>query len=51
MLGDCDVVVSELCRRAGWEIKHDMITEDEKVVVEPVPGHPSRYEFRAEKSS
>ncbi|KAI9932934.1 NAD-dependent histone deacetylase sir2 [Aspergillus wentii] len=31
LLGDCDVVVSELCRRAGWDFKHEMIPADEKV--------------------
>lgn len=31
LLGDCDVVVAELCRRAGWDLKHDMIPKDQKV--------------------
>ncbi|KAK4229447.1 NAD-dependent protein deacetylase hst1 [Podospora fimiseda] len=35
LLGDCDVVVAELCRRAGWgrELKHEMIPEGQKVEV------------------
>lgn len=45
MLGDCDVVVSELCRRAGWDLKHEMIPPDERVDVTPVEGYESRYEF------
>jgi len=31
MLGDCDVVVAELCRRAGWDLAHEMVPEDQKV--------------------
>ncbi|OJJ74770.1 hypothetical protein ASPBRDRAFT_27768 [Aspergillus brasiliensis CBS 101740] len=46
LLGDCDVVVSELCRRAGWELKHEMIPEDEKVEVLPVEGYESRHVFK-----
>ncbi|KAI5307065.1 NAD-dependent histone deacetylase sir2, partial [Ascosphaera atra] len=45
MLGNCDTVVSELCRRAGWELKHEMIPEDEKVEVTPVEGCGSRWRF------
>ncbi|KAG0337720.1 NAD-dependent histone deacetylase sir2 [Podila horticola] len=25
LLGDCDVIVAELCRMAGWELKHEKI--------------------------
>ncbi|KAK1149395.1 NAD-dependent histone deacetylase sir2 [Aspergillus melleus] len=35
LLGDCDVVVSELSRRAGWDLKHEMIPQGEKVEVTP----------------
>jgi NAD-dependent histone deacetylase SIR2 len=28
LLGSCDDVVRELCRRAGWELKHEMIPEN-----------------------
>ncbi|KAK2755927.1 NAD-dependent histone deacetylase sir2 [Arachnomyces sp. PD_36] len=45
MLGDCDVVISELCRRAGWDLKHEMIPEGEKVEVELQEGYESRYTF------
>ncbi|OCK74640.1 NAD-dependent histone deacetylase SIR2 [Lepidopterella palustris CBS 459.81] len=34
LLGDCDAVVGELCRRAGWDLKHKMLPEDQKVDVE-----------------
>jgi NAD-dependent histone deacetylase SIR2 len=27
LLGDCDSVVAELCRRTGWELKHSMVKE------------------------
>ncbi|PWY80617.1 chromatin regulatory protein sir2 [Aspergillus heteromorphus CBS 117.55] len=46
LLGDCDVVVSELCRRAGWELKHEMIPADEKVEVLPVEDYESRHVFK-----
>lgn len=50
MLGDCDVVVSELCRRAGWELKHEMIPSDEKVEVVREEGYESRYTFKVVNS-
>jgi NAD-dependent histone deacetylase SIR2 len=46
LLGDCDVVVSELCRRAGWSLEHHMIPADEKVEVTPLEGHESRHVFK-----
>ncbi|KKK14247.1 hypothetical protein AOCH_001431 [Aspergillus ochraceoroseus] len=46
LLGDCDVVVSELCRRAGWDLKHEMIPPDEKVEITPVEGYESRHVFQ-----
>jgi len=33
LLGDCDVVVAELARRAGWDFKHVMTPIDQKVDV------------------
>lgn len=45
MLGDCDVVVSELCRRAGWDLQHDMIPKGQKVQVEQAEGFESRFTF------
>lgn len=51
MLGDCDVVVAELCRRAGWELKHEMVPEGQKVDVELVDGFESRYQFTEKTDS
>lgn len=45
MLGDCDVVVAELCRRAGWNLKHEMIPDKQIVKVELQNGFPSRHVF------
>ncbi|KAK7536186.1 chromatin regulatory protein Sir2 [Phyllosticta citribraziliensis] len=36
LLGDCDVVVAELCRLAGWDLKHKMLPEGQKINVEAV---------------
>ncbi|KAF9741047.1 hypothetical protein PMIN02_009007 [Paraphaeosphaeria minitans] len=33
LLGDCDVVVAELARRAGWDLKHTMIPQEQRVEV------------------
>lgn len=38
LLGDCDHVAFELCRRAGWTLKHAMIPDGFKVKVKPVEG-------------
>lgn len=46
LLGDCDVVVSELSRRAGWDLKHEMIPQGEKVEVTTVEGYESRHVFK-----
>ncbi|KAJ5168272.1 NAD-dependent protein deacetylase h.t1.c1 [Penicillium canariense] len=46
LLGDCDVVVSELCRRVGWNLQHHMIPADEKVEIIRLEGHQSRYLFK-----
>lgn len=34
LLGDSDRVVAELCKRAGWDLKHEMISANEAVTVE-----------------
>ncbi|KAK7715531.1 NAD-dependent histone deacetylase sir2 [Botryosphaeria dothidea] len=36
LLGDCDVVVAELCRLAGWDLKHRMIPEGLRAEVKAV---------------
>jgi len=45
LLGDSDVVVSELCRRVGWDLKHSMIPEDQKVEIVQEEGYASRHTF------
>lgn len=51
MLGDCDVVVAELCKRAGWDLKHEMIPKDQKIVVKREDGFASRYSFTVQTLS
>ncbi|KAI9794687.1 MAG: NAD-dependent histone deacetylase sir2 [Piccolia ochrophora] len=48
MLGDCDVVVAELCRRAGWSLEHKMIPKDQSVQVRQEEGYESRFSFTVE---
>jgi NAD-dependent histone deacetylase SIR2 len=45
LLGDCDVVVAELCRRAGWELQHEMIPSDQKIEINSDEKLTSRYSF------
>lgn len=45
LLGDCDVVVAELCRRAGWDLRHEMVPEDQVVDVVTESGWTSRHTF------
>lgn len=33
LLGDCDVIVAELARRAGWDLSHKMIPDGQSVEV------------------
>lgn len=47
MLGNCDVVVAELCKRAGWELEHDMIPEDQVIQVRLQDGFASRHIFES----
>ncbi|PGH32196.1 NAD-dependent histone deacetylase SIR2 [[Emmonsia] crescens] len=47
LLGDCDVVVSELCRRAGWDLQHEMIPKRQTVEIALNEGYISRYRFTA----
>ncbi|EON61179.1 hypothetical protein W97_00391 [Coniosporium apollinis CBS 100218] len=35
LLGDCDTIVAELCRRAGWNLQHKMLDPDQKIEVKP----------------
>ncbi|KAG9504105.1 hypothetical protein J7337_004069 [Fusarium musae] len=50
LLGDCDVVVSELCRRLGWPMVHEMVPKDQKVEVRTEPGFKSRHVFEEQKA-
>lgn len=45
LLGDCDVVVAELCRRLDWPFVHEMVPKDQKVEVRNEPGYKSRHVF------
>jgi len=45
MNGDCDVVVAELCRRAGWDLKHEMLPKDQVAKVEQLEGFEHRHLF------
>ena len=47
LLGDCDVVVEELCKRAGWDLQHEMFTEGQTVSVKPLEedGEESKYRW------
>ncbi|KAH6900720.1 DHS-like NAD/FAD-binding domain-containing protein [Thelonectria olida] len=43
LLGDCDVVVTELCRRLGWPLKHEMVPKDQTIDVHMEEGYRSRH--------
>ncbi|KAI1387774.1 putative histone deacetylase SIR2 [Hypoxylon trugodes] len=45
LLGDCDVVVAELCRRAGWDLNHKMVSPDQMVDIKLEDGYKSRHVF------
>ncbi|XXG95694.1 NAD-dependent histone deacetylase sir2 [Hypoxylon texense] len=45
LLGDCDVIVAELCRRAGWDLKHKMVDPDQMVDIKLEEGYTSRHIF------
>ena len=32
LLGECDVVIAELCRRAGWKLEHEMAVRPEQSI-------------------
>lgn len=50
LLGDCDIVVAELCRRAGWDLQHEMIPQAQKVDVQLRDVQTCRYSFKVEPS-
>ncbi|KAJ6437784.1 histone deacetylase SIR2 [Purpureocillium lavendulum] len=46
LLGDCDVVVAELCRRLAWPLRHEMAVPDAQAIdVTTEPGCRSRHVF------
>lgn len=45
MLGDCDTILTELCRRAGWDLRHEMVKND-KIDVQLQEGYQSRFAFK-----
>ncbi|KAK5987838.1 NAD-dependent protein deacetylase hst1 [Cladobotryum mycophilum] len=45
LLGDCDVVVTELCRRLKWPFVHEMVPPNQKVDVQTEEGYKSRHVF------
>ncbi|KAI5923393.1 NAD-dependent histone deacetylase SIR2 [Camillea tinctor] len=47
LLGDCDVVVAELCRRAGWDLDHEMaVPKEQEIEATLEPGYTSRHNFK-----
>jgi NAD-dependent histone deacetylase SIR2 len=49
LLGDCDTIVVELARRAGWDLKHKMIPEGLTVNVETIDEEDHVYRVTADK--
>ncbi|KAI0021794.1 chromatin regulatory protein sir2 [Xylariomycetidae sp. FL0641] len=49
LLGDCDVVVAELCRRAGWDLDHEMVDPAQQLEIQREPGYQSRHRFQVVK--
>ncbi|KAI0518100.1 DHS-like NAD/FAD-binding domain-containing protein [Xylaria bambusicola] len=45
LLGDCDIVVAELCRRAGWDLNHPMVPPNQRIDISLEPGYNSRHIF------
>ncbi|KAF5017156.1 hypothetical protein F66182_10947 [Fusarium sp. NRRL 66182] len=50
LLGDCDVVVAEMCRRLRWNMEHDMVPKGQKVDIRTEPGYKSRHVFEERKT-
>ncbi|KOS23044.1 NAD-dependent protein deacetylase hst1 [Escovopsis weberi] len=49
LLGDCDVIVAELCRRLGWDLVHEMVPEGQEVDVTTEEPFKSRHAFTVRK--
>ncbi|KAF3043496.1 NAD-dependent histone deacetylase sir2 [Didymella heteroderae] len=50
LLGDCDVIVAELARRAGWKLSHDMLPEDQTVDVVSLDEEEHEYSVKLRNS-
>ncbi|KAL8777501.1 MAG: hypothetical protein Q9194_002509 [Teloschistes cf. exilis] len=50
MLGECDTIVTELCRRLEWDFQHEMIKEG-SIDVQMDEGYDSRYSFKVQSAS
>ncbi|KAK4690355.1 hypothetical protein P7C71_g6416, partial [Lecanoromycetidae sp. Uapishka_2] len=50
LLGDCDSVVTHLCRRAGWDLQHEMIDQTSNIDVKLQDGYESRFSFKLVKA-
>ncbi|KAF2461053.1 DHS-like NAD/FAD-binding domain-containing protein [Lineolata rhizophorae] len=48
LLGDCDTIVTEICRRAGWNLDHEMVPREDntEVVVSPCQGEDCIFTIR-----
>ncbi|OAA63855.1 NAD-dependent histone deacetylase, silent information regulator Sir2 [Cordyceps fumosorosea ARSEF 2679] len=49
LLGDCDVVVAELCRRLGWPFVHEMVPQDQVIDVRTESGFESQHMFEVRR--
>ncbi|KAF2131521.1 SIR2-domain-containing protein [Dothidotthia symphoricarpi CBS 119687] len=47
LLGDCDVIVAELARRAGWDLEHKMIPEGQKTEIGTINEEDHTYSVKA----
>lgn len=45
-LGDCDTIVAELARRAGWKLEHPMLPEDREADISIVDDRLGIWEVR-----
>ncbi|KAM3554154.1 hypothetical protein ARSEF4850_006587 [Beauveria asiatica] len=49
LLGDCDVVVAELCRRLGWPLHHEMVPPGQIIDVRTETGFQSQHVFEVRR--
>lgn len=49
LLGDCDVVVTELCRRLGWKFEHEMVPKGQIIDVNTETGFQSQHNFQVRR--